>query len=190
MPQTTVGTPAVLINRLFVHAALAICPGDAQGSRPTCRYTHHAFRTCAAEHGREQPPSPGVGIERLDCPRKHEQPDACRSARLSPPRADDRTRLHHSPELENGLIHLARYAAALLCNDPAPRPQATSGSPLSNRETELLGLIRNGYTVKDIARTIGRSASTVSSHLSNIYRKLGVPDKTQAVLTAERRGLI
>jgi DNA-binding NarL/FixJ family response regulator len=61
---------------------------------------------------------------------------------------------------------------------------------LSERETEILRLVADGLTNKEIAAHVYLSAETVKSHLESIYRKLGVSDRAHAVAVALRRGLV
>ncbi len=60
---------------------------------------------------------------------------------------------------------------------------------LTQREQEVLGLIAAGLPNKLIARRLEISEKTVKSHLTRIFRVLGVTDRTQAALWAERHGL-
>jgi putative nucleotidyltransferase with HDIG domain len=57
-------------------------------------------------------------------------------------------------------------------------------SPLSGRETAVLRQLADGKVYKDIAIELGVSASTIRTHLSNVYVKLHVDDRAQAVLRA------
>lgn len=68
--------------------------------------------------------------------------------------------------------------------------RSDSGSTLSARETEILRLVVAGSSNKEIASGLDISSFTVANHLKNIYRKLGVKDRTQAVLAAMSRGLL
>jgi DNA-binding NarL/FixJ family response regulator len=61
---------------------------------------------------------------------------------------------------------------------------------LSPRECEVLALAARGLSNKDIARAIGRTEETAKIHLKNIFAKLGVSDRTEAVTVALSRGLI
>jgi DNA-binding NarL/FixJ family response regulator len=63
-------------------------------------------------------------------------------------------------------------------------------SPLTQQETLAVRGLAEGKMYKDIAETMGLSASTVRSHLHKAYGKLGVPDRAQAVLVATDRGWI
>lgn len=63
-------------------------------------------------------------------------------------------------------------------------------SPLSPRELEVLALVARGLGNKEIGGAIGRSDETVKAHLRNIFAKLGVDDRTEAVTTAVSRGLL
>ncbi|HEX4158425.1 MAG TPA: response regulator transcription factor [Rhizomicrobium sp.] len=61
---------------------------------------------------------------------------------------------------------------------------------LSGRETGILQLVAAGKANKEIARQLSISEETVKAHLKNIFAKLGVTDRTEAVITAARRGII
>ncbi len=63
-------------------------------------------------------------------------------------------------------------------------PHSQRHSPLSSRETEVLGLIAQGLTNKEIARTLFISESTVKVHVRHILEKLGVRTRTEAALAA------
>jgi len=62
--------------------------------------------------------------------------------------------------------------------------------PLSSRETALLALLAEGKVYKEIAAEAGLTTSTVRSHLHNVYGKLNVSDRAQAVLMATHKGWI
>ena len=62
--------------------------------------------------------------------------------------------------------------------------------PLSPREQEVLKLISEAYTNKDIASTLHLAEKTVESHRANILRKLGMRDRVELVRYAIRRGFI
>jgi DNA-binding NarL/FixJ family response regulator len=61
---------------------------------------------------------------------------------------------------------------------------------LTTRELEVLEQMAAGLVSKEIARKLMISTETVKSHLTHIYQKLGVGDRTKAVVLAIRRGLI
>jgi DNA-binding NarL/FixJ family response regulator len=63
-------------------------------------------------------------------------------------------------------------------------------SELSSRELEVLQLLMNGKKNKDIANLLGITEATVKSHVSAILMRLNVSDRTEAVVTALRRGLV
>jgi two-component system NarL family response regulator len=63
-------------------------------------------------------------------------------------------------------------------------------SDLTEREVEILQLVAKGLSNKDTAHAIGRTDETVKIHLKNIFTKLGVADRTEAVTVALARGLI
>ena len=61
--------------------------------------------------------------------------------------------------------------------------------PLSDREREILALITNGASNREIANTLFLAEGTVKNHVTNILGKLGVRDRTQAALKAKEMGL-
>jgi DNA-binding CsgD family transcriptional regulator len=61
---------------------------------------------------------------------------------------------------------------------------------LTEREREVLALIGKGHSNKEIARLLSISEKTVKNHIANIFFKLHVYDRTQAVLYAIRQGLV
>jgi DNA-binding NarL/FixJ family response regulator len=65
-----------------------------------------------------------------------------------------------------------------------------AGADLTERELEVLKLVAAGKSNKDVALAIGRSDETAKVHLRNIFMKLGVADRTEAVTVALARGLI
>ena len=64
------------------------------------------------------------------------------------------------------------------------------GQELSEREIEILKLAAGGMSNQDIATRLFLSRRTVQSHLSNIFRKMDVGSRTEAILQALRTGLI
>jgi len=62
--------------------------------------------------------------------------------------------------------------------------------PLTDRETEILRLMAGGYSNKEIANSLGVAEGTVKNHVSNILSKMGVRDRTRAVLKAFELGQI
>ena len=62
--------------------------------------------------------------------------------------------------------------------------------PLTERETEILRLMAGGYSNKEIANSLGVAEGTVKNHVSNILSKLGVRDRTRAVLKAFELGIV
>jgi len=96
-------------------------------------------------------------------------------------------------ELENGLRAAARGESPL---DPKAARELLSarapGSPLeslSPREREVLVMVAEGLPNKVIARKLSISEKTVKAHLTSVFRQIGVTDRTQAALWAQRHGL-
>lgn len=63
-------------------------------------------------------------------------------------------------------------------------------TPLSDRETEVLRLIAEGRSNKDIGSMLGVTEGTVKVHVTNIFSKLDVTARTEALVVAVQRGLI
>jgi DNA-binding NarL/FixJ family response regulator len=69
-------------------------------------------------------------------------------------------------------------------------PSLSPPDPLTERETEVLRLMVAGYSNREIAGAIGVSEGTVKNHVSSILSKIGVRDRTRAVLKALELGFI
>lgn len=82
---------------------------------------------------------------------------------------------------------LAPRAAAELLADRRTRPPTVE---LTAREREVLRLVVDGLANKQIARRLGISEKTVKGHLTNLFQRIGVADRTQAALWAERTGVL
>jgi DNA-binding NarL/FixJ family response regulator len=61
---------------------------------------------------------------------------------------------------------------------------------LSNREHEILILVSKGFTSKEIGIMLELSFHTVNAHVKNIYKKLSVNNKTEAIYEATRKGIL
>ena len=101
------------------------------------------------------------------------------------------------PELAKA-IRMAMHGEPLLHPEVArrlmeqvahPTAQAESIGRLTQREVEVLRLIANGRSNKEIAIDLTLSEKTVKTHVSSILQKLGLADRTQAALFAVRQGL-
>jgi two-component system NarL family response regulator len=87
-------------------------------------------------------------------------------------------------KIHAGGTHVSERAAARLAE------RAIAGAALSPREIEVLKLIAGGKSNKEIATALFVSEGTVKTHVLNIHHKLGVDDRTQAVVVAIRRGIL
>ena len=85
-----------------------------------------------------------------------------------------------SPEVARRVVKLFREF----------RPPENASYHLTPQETELLKLLIEGHYKKTAARAMGISTNTVSFHLKNIYSKLQVHSKTEAVAKALREHLV
>ncbi|MFE3287884.1 LuxR C-terminal-related transcriptional regulator, partial [Streptomyces sp. NPDC059233] len=89
-----------------------------------------------------------------------------------------------------GHVVLQQEVAEALLSQEEQNPSGT-GRPgsLTDREREVLGLIADGRSNREIARALVLSEKTVKTHVSNILMKLDLADRTQAALWAVRHGL-
>ena len=62
--------------------------------------------------------------------------------------------------------------------------------PLTNREREVVRLMAGGYSNREIAQALSKSEGTIKNHVSNVLSKLGVRDRTRAVLKAIEFGIL
>jgi DNA-binding NarL/FixJ family response regulator len=85
-----------------------------------------------------------------------------------------------SPEVARRVVELFRQF----------RPPQRADCHLSQQETEVLKLLVDGHHYKTAAKKLGISVNTVSFHLRNIYAKLEVHSKSEAVAKALRKGLV
>jgi len=95
-------------------------------------------------------------------------------------------------ELERGLlaaVHDAVTGTAYRTagREPAATPAQLAG--LTAREVQILGAVAKGLSNRDIARSLRISEPTVKFHLSNIYRRLRVSNRTEAARWALSRGI-
>lgn len=90
-------------------------------------------------------------------------------------------------------VHAAARGESALAPRVAGRLEARQNAAdeaLSSREAEVLGLVADGLSNRDIARALFLSEATVKSHLVHIFAKLQVSSRTAAVASARDRGYI
>lgn len=74
---------------------------------------------------------------------------------------------------------------------PSEAPAANLAVPeLTARESDTLRLIARGYSYKEVADMLGVSVSTIQTHIKNMYRKLSVNSRSEAVFEAQAMGLL
>ncbi len=86
------------------------------------------------------------------------------------------------------IVH--RYRRLGSAAEKPPQPKATEDSSLTTRELEVLRLVAAGATNGEIARSLWVTEQTVKFHLSNVYRKLAVGNRTEASHYAHVHGLV
>jgi LuxR family maltose regulon positive regulatory protein len=88
------------------------------------------------------------------------------------------------------LLEQVSLAAGLEALAEAPSSVAGLVEPLTPREAEVLRLVCEGLSNRAIAERLVVSLSTVKKHTGNIYGKLGVSSRTQAIVRAQELGLV
>ena len=89
-----------------------------------------------------------------------------------------------------GGVYADPMVASLLASGLRATPVNEGASDLSAREVEVLRLVSDGQSNKEIGEELGLSALTVKSHLARISRKLGTGDRAEMVALAMRSGVI
>jgi DNA-binding NarL/FixJ family response regulator len=99
-------------------------------------------------------------------------------------------------QIREGGAPISPLLARMLLKQFRPAPDSPASSLvhhevlLSERETEVLKLVAQGYVNKEIAQRLVISPATVGSHIKNLYRKLAVHSRVQVVRVAQERGLL
>ncbi|MCP3821239.1 response regulator transcription factor [Streptomyces sp. A3M-1-3] len=88
-----------------------------------------------------------------------------------------------------GHVLLQPEVAGALLSQEGSNGGTGRGTTLTEREREVLGLIADGRSNREIARALVLSEKTVKTHVSNILMKLDLSDRTQAALWAVRHGV-
>lgn len=102
-------------------------------------------------------------------------------------RAASEERDRMARELQELIVRaLGKTRATPAASERAP----TEGRELSERERDVLGLLVEGLANKEIAGRLAISEKTVKTHVSSIFRKLGVSDRTQAAVLAVRNRML
>jgi DNA-binding NarL/FixJ family response regulator len=83
-----------------------------------------------------------------------------------------------------------RAAQALLADRSERSSRSAPAAVLTDREREVLRLVARGLANKEIARQLSISEKTVKAHLGSTFQRIGVRDRTQAALWAERNEIL
>ena len=84
---------------------------------------------------------------------------------------------------------IARQLLGEIRPDPREAPRALA-SPLSEREYEVLNLLSRGFSNAECAEVLSVSSNTIGTHVKNIYRKLEVNSRAEALFEASSQGLL
>ena len=87
-------------------------------------------------------------------------------------------------------VMVRRLAERSASTPEAEAPPVEPAARLTGREMDILWAISKGFTYNEIAERLEISSKTVPVHIRNIYRKLQVSNRSEAVFEATRQGLI
>ena len=112
---------------------------------------------------------------------------------LARPEARDTTRadalLRQSLELAEA-VGMPNLVARVHALDPARESAAAPPDGLTRREAEILRLVAQGLSNRDIGRSLFVSEHTIANHVRSILRKTASANRTEAAAYAHRRGLV
>jgi putative nucleotidyltransferase with HDIG domain len=138
-----------------------------------------AIGSAIERHHADDADGAAAAVSLADLVAHHSQGDA-----ISPERLEELgTRCGISADRVRGLVYEFPYVRD-------QRRRSSEPCPLSGRELDALRGLAEGKVYKEIAEELKLSASTVRTHLHNVYRKIGAVDRAQAVLLARDRGWI
>lgn len=96
-------------------------------------------------------------------------------------------------EVVTAAAHAARAPRSFVCTGLAGavmRRASTASATLTPREQDILVLLADGLRCGEIARKLYLGESTVKTHITHLYEKLGARNRAQAIVLAMRRGLL
>ncbi len=169
-----IGAPPCILESMISIGELAASEGDRQGAS--------ALAMLVANHPASS----------FDCKERAARLLRQTEAELAPEKIETMAR-RTAPENLPSIA--AEWLARLSSADPsthianAAKPQALL-DPLSERELELIRLVSEGRSNREIAAALTIALGTVKSHLHNIYQKLGAGSRTQAIIRARELDLL
>ena len=84
-------------------------------------------------------------------------------------------------------LYRVEWSESYVAEPPVSKEPA---SPLTPRETEVLGLLAGGHSGREISVELCVSLSTVQRHIANVYAKIGARGRVEAAAYAIERGLV
>jgi DNA-binding NarL/FixJ family response regulator len=166
-------TEALTASVRAVDGALATARGDADRARPILEDAIDGFERCRAQFD--------AACARLDLAAALKALGRDRDAQREAKRA-------HEQLTNLGATVAAARAEPFLADDG--KSTSASPSPISKRETEVLALVVEGMTNREIGKALHISEHTVHRHVNSILRKLDVTSRTAAAALALREGLV
>lgn len=143
-----------------------------------------AFRACKHELFEESNAADGSAVEdraERACLDRHAQEGALDGSEETRENAQSACIGHQGSRAGEPAAQNERRALVLSCSSIAKTYQ------LTRREEEVLQLLSEGMTAKDVAETLVVSSSTAKTHMRNIYAKLGIHTQNELILMVQRR---
>jgi DNA-binding CsgD family transcriptional regulator len=107
-----------------------------------------------------------------------------------PAQTPDAAAMQLRGEADSGRLDAAAVEAVLSVAGHRVGRRTSGPAGLTAREVEVLGLLSRGFTSGEIAQRLFISAKTVRNHLEHVYLKIGVTNRTGAMLFALERGMV
>ena len=173
------GTYPARASLAFHTGIVALCRGDLVGARTQLEDARDLFLRCRAPYDAAL-----AGLELSRCLAELGEPGAADGAARDALRQFERVGAALGAGRANQQLHQLAAAARVRAS------QRTGVSALSDREREILALVAQGLSDREVAARLVLSDHTVHRHVSNVLRKLGVPSRTAAVAQASQHGLL
>jgi len=145
----------------------------------------------ALEQAREiNPDVRCVVLSEADDPRQRDQAFAAGAHVFCVKRTEPEDLMSAIRQSFDNSIYFARHEASVADTPAIPKAVSDKAADLTKREVEILRLVAEGHSNSQLARMLWVTEQTVKFHLSNIYRKLEVANRTEASRWAQLNGLL
>jgi DNA-binding NarL/FixJ family response regulator len=131
-----------------------------------------------------------VVLSEADDPREREQAFAAGATVFCVKRTEPDDLMSAIRQSFDNSIFFAKNDTPVIESSPLPVSESDKAAGLTKREVEILRMVAEGHSNSQLARMLWVTEQTVKFHLSNIYRKLDVANRTEASRWAQLHGLL